>query len=397
MTSASPAAEARALWDVVFFSSVDYSSHWQRPQAVASELAALGARVLYVDNLGMRLPRLNDRARIARRVRSTLEPREQRTRSGPVPGPSLAADAMTVLSPLLPPVDPLRIIDAITSRWLSNRVRAWRRESGEQRPLVVWTYLPTPVVSHVADHARADAVVYEYADLASVRLQARSERHRRRVARWEEQMFHRADAIFTPTPQLLEARGIHSPRARVIPHGSPQSDPGRRDKAGAAKPRSPRIAFVGSISPVVDLALLEGVAARRPDWRMVIIGPARVPLRTLTRLPNVDLLGEKPHDEVLAILDTCDVGIIPYVQDAPGVSTVSPLKLHDYRSRGLPVVSIDIPAVQGLADVEIAAGESGFVDAIERALSRGRGPARRGGSWAVAVREMVAQVREILP
>jgi hypothetical protein len=93
---ASPTASV-SDWDVVFFSSVDFSSHMQRAQAVARELAARGARVLFVDNLGLRFPRLGDRRRVVHRVRAALG----RRREG---GAGERAHGITVLSPIVPPL-----------------------------------------------------------------------------------------------------------------------------------------------------------------------------------------------------------------------------------------------------------------------------------------------------
>jgi glycosyltransferase involved in cell wall biosynthesis len=366
-------------WDVLFFSSVDFASHAQRPQAVARELAECGARVLYVDNLGLRLPRLTDRKRLVRRVRSARAKQE-------------TTSPITVLSPIVPPIEHWASVRTFTRRWLLTRVQRWRTD----RPLVVWTYLPNPIIGEVADATGAEALVYEYADLASVRLRVHGERQRYRVAAWEEQMFARADAVFVPTQRLLDVRGVKVPHAHVVPHAPPTATPGPTPQLSAEWPH-PRIAFVGSISPVVDLALLDALAAQNPLWSFVIAGPARVPLRQLARRPNVRIMGERTSEEVATLLGECDVGIIPYLRSTRGLDTVSPLKLHDYLARGLPVVSVDIPEVRGFDDVEVASGVSGFAAAIQRALERGRGPGRVAGSWADAVGEMVQQVRKYVP
>jgi len=361
-------------WDVVFFSSVDFRSHAQRPQAVARELAARGSRVLYIDNIGLRLPRLSDRRRVARRLRAAREPA--------APGP------ITVVSPLTPPLDHWRPVRALAHRRLSKRIASWRRD----RPVVVWTYLPNPVIGDVAQTSGADALVYEYADLASARLDARSERHRARVASWEDAMFDRATCVFVPSDQLRDARGITSANAHVVPHGtpSPPSQPHAPLVAGVARPR---IAFVGSISAVVDIALLDDLARTHPEWSLVIVGPAHVPLKSLEHRPNVVLTGEIDSDAVAAVLEGCDVGLIPYRLDRGGVDAISPLKLTEYRAHGLPVVSVDIPAVHDRDGVEIARGTDGFSSAIQCALAAGRSPAERGPTWADTVGAMVEMVR----
>lgn len=367
-----------APWDIVFFSSVDFASHAQRPQAVARELGAHGARVLYIDNLGLRLPRLTDRRRIVRRLKSAREPS--------TPGP------ITVVSPLLPPVEHWWPVGELARRRLVARVQQWRTD----RPLVVWTYLPNPVIRAVADAIHASALVYEYADLASVRLHVRSARHRARVATWEDDMFHRADFVMVPNEQLPEARQITGANVHLIPHGSAPPNSAETTSPLNERVPHPRIVFVGSISEVVDVALLEGLAVAHAEWSIVVVGPARVPIRSLGQRANVVVTGEVSSDVVAAMLDDCDAGLIPYRLDQPGIGTVSPLKLGDYRAHGLPVVSVDIPAVRGRDGVEIAAGVDGFGAAITRALASGRDARDAGPTWADAVDDMLALVRPTL-
>jgi hypothetical protein len=62
-------------FDVLFFGAVDWSHTWQRPQQLASRLAAQG-RVVYVDPIGLRGVRLSDAPRLVRRLRAS-EPRDR--------------------------------------------------------------------------------------------------------------------------------------------------------------------------------------------------------------------------------------------------------------------------------------------------------------------------------
>jgi glycosyltransferase involved in cell wall biosynthesis len=206
-------------------------------------------------------------------------------------------------------------------------------------------------------------------------------------------MFARANVVFVPHERLIAARGVDVPHAYSVPHGSPSTGAVTTPQLTSQWPH-PRIAFVGSISQVVDIDLIDGLAATNPLWSFVIVGPQRVSLRQLSRRPNVLLMGELDLDSVTGLLAECDVGIIPYLRNARGIETASPLKLQDYLAVGLPVVSIDIPGVRGYEDVEIASGVQGFSTAIQRALERGRGPRRVSGTWADAVGEMITRVRE---
>lgn len=109
-------------WDVVFFASVDFDSHDQRPQAVARDLAARGARVLYVDNIGLRLPRPHDAHRVWRRVRSSLRRRRVPPAIASPDVGTLPAGSLAVVSPVLLPLDHVVAVRA-ASRWWLRRGR----------------------------------------------------------------------------------------------------------------------------------------------------------------------------------------------------------------------------------------------------------------------------------
>ena len=93
-------------------------------------------------------------------------------------------------------------------------------------------------------------------------------------------------------------------------------------------------------------------------------------------LPNVHLLGQKPHDELPAYCKGFDVGMIPYRIDER-MTFVNPLKLREYLSAGLPVVSTPVPEVRALRRLCARRGtREEFVAAIERG-ARGDAPAQR--------------------
>jgi glycosyltransferase involved in cell wall biosynthesis len=372
-----------AAWDIVCFASVDWDSHWQRPQAVLSSLAEHGARVVWIDNLGLRRPRVADARRVARRLRLQVAP-AQRERS-----PLFARE-----SPIVLPSQQLAPVRSMATRSIMRRL-ARHHIGRDGRPVVVWTYLPSPTIHSVARELDADALVYDWCDDACERLLSRSARVRRRVSNWENAMVRRADVVFVASGELSQRHGVDDRRVIVVPHGvsDEHSRPGVVSVEIARLPR-PRLVFVGSISEWTDLDLLGRIAAAKPEWSLVLVGPARVRVDELARLPNVLVIGSRPQAEIAGILAACDVGLVPY-KASVAMSAASPLKVHEYLAHGLPVVSIDIPALHGFAPhVEFASGAEGFIAAIERALERGRdaSAAARNSSWSERVEEMVGLV-----
>ena len=113
------------------------------------------------------------------------------------------------------------------------------------------------------------------------------------------------------------------------------------------------------------------------------------------------LLGQKPHHELPAYCKGFDVGIIPYRIDER-MTYVNPLKLREYLSAGLPVVSTPVPEVAkfpGLAriartpDEFVAAVEAALVDPTTRAH---RSAAMKDETWSARVAKVATIVDDLL-
>ena len=161
--------------DFLCISSIDWDFIWQGHQEIMSTLAAEGHRVLFLENTGVRAPRLRDLPRLRQRLRNwsrgTGGFREER--------PNLF-----VYSPIVLPLPYSRVARWINRVFLVHSLRRWMRAVGYSRP-VVWTFLPTPLAHALLDHLDpALTIYYCIDDLASSSPEARriapAGRHRRR-------------------------------------------------------------------------------------------------------------------------------------------------------------------------------------------------------------------------
>jgi UDP-galactopyranose mutase len=185
----------------------------------------------------------------------------------------------------------------------------------------------------------------------------------------------------------------------------------------AAIPR-PRIGYFGWLNPKIDFRLVADVAALRPDWHWVLVGPATEPAiaadprsreawRALRRMANVHVIGPRPYRDIPAYQAHMDVNTMCYRSDPGGWwEDLSPLKLYEYLAVGRPVVACALEALEPLRDViAIARGGEEWTAAIEAALrgrnpadiERGRRIARENGWTAVAARLETWLVRLIAP
>ena len=236
---------------------------------------------------------------------------------------------------------------------------------------VVWFY--TPMALGFTHDLDAAAVVYDCMDELSAFAGAPPE-----LQHFERELFKKSDVVFTGGQTLYEAK--RSSHANV--HAFPSSVDvahfarARRIKsvpADQAAIPSPRIGFFGVIDERMDYDLLRGVAAARPDWNLVLLGPtAKVDPAALPRAANIHYLGPKSYAELPNYIAGWDVAMLPFARN-DATRYISPTKTPEYLAAGKPVVSTSIRDVvrpygqQGLA--RIADTVADFEAAVEAALA----------------------------
>jgi uncharacterized SAM-binding protein YcdF (DUF218 family)/glycosyltransferase involved in cell wall biosynthesis len=377
--------------DIVCISSIDWDFVWQGPQAVMAALAEAGNRVLFIDNTGVRPPRMRDLPRLRHRVANW--------RRG-VKGFRHERPSLWVYSPIVLPFPYSRLLRA-ANRWLLLRsLRRWMRAAGF-RPTVVWTFLPTPLARDlVADLGAEVTVYYCYGDFVASSAGAR------RVARSEAELFREADLVFTVSDVLAERARRARSDVHVFPPGVDVArfERARQAEDGDLPPdvralRRPVAGYVGGIHHWIDAALLAESARRLPGVSFVLVGPVQTDVSALRALPNVHLLGPRPHETLPRYLTAFQIGIIPYRVTAY-TDDVYPSKLFEYLAMELPVVSTDLAVVRAFGarhpgTVAVAADAAAFADAIAAATRpatqlelKARVEAARAHDWADRVRRM---------
>jgi uncharacterized SAM-binding protein YcdF (DUF218 family)/glycosyltransferase involved in cell wall biosynthesis len=380
--------------DVLCISSIDWDFIWQGHQEIMSTLAARGQRVLFLENTGVRAPKLSDMPRLRQRFRNwargTRGFREER--------PNLF-----VFSPIVVPLPYSRVARWINRVFLVHAIRRWMRAVGASRP-VVWTFLPTPLAHELIDHLDpALAVYYCIDDFASSSLEAR------RITRSEEAMFRRADLVFVTSETLRQRAAAASSNVHFFPFGVrfPLFDEARQ--AGGPPPSDiaslprPIVGYVGGLHQWVDQELVVQVARRHPEITFVFVGPEQCDLSTLRSCANIKLLGGKPHAELPRYIGAFDVGIVPY-KLSEYTTNVYPTKLNEYLAMGVPVVATDLLEIRRFnADhgrvVSIAADAEEFAAALARSLldkepsviSR-RVEVARSNSWQSRIEQMTSLI-----
>jgi UDP-galactopyranose mutase len=194
----------------------------------------------------------------------------------------------------------------------------------------------------------------------------------------EAQLLRRADLVLTGGQSLFDAKrhqhaNIHPMPSSVDAAHFAQARHVTVDPADQRNIPHPRLGFFGVIDERMDLDLLDGVAAARPDWHIVMLGPVvKIDNDTLPRRPNIHYLGPKAYEELPLYIAGWDVALMPFARNE-ATRFISPTKTPEYMAAGRPVVSTSIRDVvrpygqQGL--VRIADEPTAFVDACAAAMA----------------------------
>lgn len=245
-------------------------------------------------------------------------------------------------------------------------------EQNNIRQYIFWYY--TPMMVPITSHFNPMAVVYDCMDELSAFKHAPAE-----LKVFEEALLRAASVVFTGGHKLYEAKRHQ--------HNNIHPFPSRIDKAHFAQARDivdepadqvntphPRMGFFGVIDERFDIELITELAAKRPHWHLMLIGPVvKIDPATLPQAPNIHYLGMKSYQKLPAYLASWDIALIPFAINE-STEYISPTKTPEYLAAGKPVISTPITDVVtpygDVGLVEIAATADKFIARAEKILDR---------------------------
>jgi teichuronic acid biosynthesis glycosyltransferase TuaH len=224
-----------------------------------------------------------------------------------------------------------------------------------------------------------DHVLYEYIDEIHEDISGRE--IPRRVLERHEAMLRDERIVCVATADKLfrEVQAARTNHCALVTNGadirrfSVRRDPGRipQRMQGLVAADRPVIGYFGALASWFDYALVTRLAAERPDFQIVLIGPdydGSAARSGLDSLPNVHMMGTVEHGELPAHACWFDVAMIPFkVNEITG--STSPIKLFEYMALGLPIVTTGLPECRKYRSVNIAESADAFIAAVDAALT----------------------------
>ncbi len=348
---------------------VVFSDDWGRHPSSSQHLfrrIAREHRVLWVETIGLRSPRLNraDFQRALEIGRDWLRPDAHSAAERPW---CETPPQLHRYRPLMHPFYGTRVGAALNDAWVAARVRSRAHALGFTRPVLLTT---VPNVAGLVGHLDERCAVYYCVDdfetwpgYAGGAIRA-----------LETKLVSRVQGLVATAEALVEKHGRPGLPVLRLPHGvdaahfgAPQDPPA----ALSSVPR-PRLLSLGLWDERVDAGLLAAVLEARPTWQLVMVGKRTAPPTALDAHPRVLSVPPVSYGEVPGWLQHADVLLVPYVRNAQ-TDTINPLKLRELLATGRPVAATALPEIVRLGESLVSTGDGvdGFLAAIERALALG--------------------------
>jgi glycosyltransferase involved in cell wall biosynthesis len=237
-----------------------------------------------------------------------------------------------------------------------------------ERP-VVWFY--TPMALPLLQGFQPALVIYDCMDELAAFKNAPKQLLQR-----ESALLNMADLCFTGGPSLYQSKRERHPNAHCFSssvdatHFRQAKD---RSNSHPAQEHTahPRLGFYGVIDERFDTELIKQVAAARPEWQIVLVGPVvKIDAANLPQGSNIHYMGQRTYDELPKFLAGWDVCLLPFALN-DSTKFISPTKVLEYMAAELPSVSTPITDVKVPYGDVVAIAETAdeFIAACDRMLA----------------------------
>jgi glycosyltransferase involved in cell wall biosynthesis len=359
--------------DLLFFPMTDWHTRIQRTQHLARTFGAAGHRCFYLNpHLGREFPRpyafsstpqlnLVESLIAELHVHLPLEP--------------------VFHDRLLTPQENARIIDALKTLF----------DAGATKELV--QIVSFPLWLEAAQSIRDQLgfpIVYDCHDVLRGFRNISPE-----ITNKEADLFEASDLVIFSSQELLDENVAQLPQLKAksiivrnaVDETLLRQGEAHRKTARFAGANSVTIGYVGALDFWFDVDAVELAARSHPEWEFLLIG--RVEDKRILRLdslPNVELIGEVPHSALHKYMPTFRAALIPFERNELTIGT-NPIKLYEYFSYGLPVVSTALPEMEEFGEVLYLYKDcAGFLEQLEAAVKEDN-PGLRQNRIDIAHRE----------
>lgn len=346
--------------DIVCISPIDWNFLRQRHQIFMEILAKSGNRVFYIENINP-TPSLGPSFLLKALKRIGKIFLKKTSLKNAIPS------NLTIITPFVIPFrDP--VSEFINKKILLKLLCRHIRLKLSKKP-IVWTYLATSHSLELINNLQPSLLIYDCVFDASLHPSSP-----RDIVISETKVIKASDIIFTDNSYLFEKCKKINPVTYNIPPGVSiefiEALESGEDISLPEKIQRPMICFFGGIEAMrIDIDLIVYIADKKPDWSVVLFGPAIKTDLSVFRKKNIFLMGTLAHNVLPLYLRKMDAFILPY-KITPFTRSIFPAKIFECLASGKPIVATPLEELKFIESglIEIAGTNEAFVEALESVI-----------------------------
>lgn len=345
--------------DIIFFND-DWGRFPSTLQHVAKVLMENENRIFWIGSLGLRRPKINiaDFKRAFQKISGILnKSNSQRTSTEKIP---------IIIQPFVIPLHDFKIVKKINSYFITKAVKEVLAKHNAVKPILITA---SPVTDEVIGKLGESCSFYYCVDDYSS-----MEGAFKCILHSEQKIIAKVDGVFAVSNVLMETRR-HKTETHFAPQGVNVNHFKKtsllNEKVSSFK--KPVIGFFGLITEWIDVDLILTCVQKYPDYTFVLIGKTTRDLSAFLDYKNFVYLGPVDYKVLPSYASVFDVGLIPFEVNPVTVAS-NPLKLLEYFSLGIPVVTTNLPETKIFADLAyISNNGDEFIKMIKLAVEENSG------------------------
>lgn len=338
-----------------------FGEDWDRFPSTTQHIGKIllkSNRIMWIGSLAHRKPNfsINDILRIFQKIKNILINFKKNKSDFDFNSP-------IILHPFIIPFHDIKLIRKINAKLLKWTIIKAIKQNNFMNPILITS---TPLISELIGQLNETSSHYFCLDDYSNFDGAFDS-----LIRIEKMLLTKVSSCFAVSEILLLTRSAKSGNNYLLPQGVQTEHFHKNINKIPAKIKNiqkPVVGFFGLISEWIDLDLIVHAAHELPSYTFLLVGKPSVDVSIFKGYSNIIYLGEIPFRELPNYASIFDVGIIPFKVNKLTLAC-NPLKLLEYLSLGIPVVSVNLPEVKKLDFVTyIASDYNDFVSLIKLSL-----------------------------
>ena len=315
--------------NIIILSSVDWDSHRQLHHELVEHLVQKKNKILFIENTGSRNIRFTDFPRIKKRILNFMKSAK---------GFKKLNEKITLFSPLFFPYFFSLIFNSINSLIILKLIHRWMKKNNFSDPIII-NFIPNPITFSIINTIKSNLVIYYMADNMT--------QNNKKFREIEKKIISKSQLVFYSSINL-QNKISNKKKGKYLPNGVNYKIFNKNITRKKCNTNTPfEIVYLGAVRDIINHNIILKISINFPNDKIYIIGPILTKFEKLYKQKNIIFIGQIKHSLVPRYLKKSHIGILPYKINT-FTKSINPLKIYEYISSGLPVVSTNLPNVTNL-------------------------------------------------